>query len=575
MGDVFAPQHPADDFGGLHRGRAHQHRLTRRIPLLDLLDQGVELLPARLEDQIILVLAHADPVRRDDHHAQPVDVLEFVRLRLRRPGHARQLFIEPEIVLDGDRRQRLGLAVNLHALLGLHRLVQAVTPAAARHQPARVLVDDQHLVLLHHVVDILFKNAVSPEQLADVVNPLAGLLVPRLGRLLPFQLFLRPQRRVRVDVVVGGDQVRHEEKVRIRGIEEFSAHFREIGLAVALVDREVHLLLRLVELGPAGVLVHFQLRVVDRPPRGRILHELQEQFVPGRAQLHPEEQPARSLEIAGLHLLLGLVRPIRAETVLLPHQTLDGRTILVELVGRDRHRPRDDQRRARLVDQDAVDLVDDRIKVSALDLILRGCRHAVVAQIIKTEFGAGPVRDVASILGPALRLALSVLETTHRQPQLPVHLPHPFRIPGGEVVVHRHHVDPLARQRVEVGRQRGHQGFALARGHLRDPAGVQDDSPDQLDIERDHLPEDFLAADPDGSFLLREPPAAVFHHGKGLGQKGVEGRPLGEAFPESSGFRLQFFPGKGAQPFLQAVDLLDRGHHPADFPLVLRAEDFL
>ncbi len=60
--------------------------------------------------------------------------------------------------------------------------------------------------------------------------------------------------------------------------------------------------------------------------------------------------------------------------------------------------------------------------------------------------------------------------------------------------------------------------------------------PDQLDIERDHFPRNFLAAHPDLPLLLGKTPAAVFHHGKGLGQKGVDTFPLGDPLPERGGF---------------------------------------
>src|SRR3546814_3611240 len=61
--------------------------------------------------------------------------------------------------------------------------------------------------------------------------------------------------------------------------------------------------------------------------------------------------------------------------------------------------PGDDQRRARLVDQDGVDLVDDRVVEVALDHVLQAELH-VVAQIVEAELVVGAVGDVAGI-GPA------------------------------------------------------------------------------------------------------------------------------------------------------------------------------
>ena len=56
----------------------------------------------------------------------------------------------------------------------------------------------------------------------------------------------------------------------------------------------------------------------------------------------------------------------------------------------------DDQRRARLVDQDVVDLVDDRVCVLALDAVLQRGRH-VVAQVVEAELRVGAVDDVAGV----------------------------------------------------------------------------------------------------------------------------------------------------------------------------------
>jgi hypothetical protein len=53
------------------------------------------------------------------------------------PGHARQLLVLAEVVLEGDGGERLVLALDLHLLLGLDGLVQPVAPAAAGHQAAR------------------------------------------------------------------------------------------------------------------------------------------------------------------------------------------------------------------------------------------------------------------------------------------------------------------------------------------------------------------------------------------------------------------------------------------------------
>src|ERR1043165_6492053 len=142
----------------------------------------------------------------------------------------------------------------------------------------------------------------------------------------------------------------------------------------------------------------------------------------------------------------------------------------------------DDQRRARFVDQDRVDLVDDRIDMAALHHVFETVLH-VVAQIVEHELVVGAVGHGAG----GRRLALGVVEPVHdhadREPEEIVDLPHPLGVAFGEVVVHRHHVHAAPGQRVEIDRKRRDQRLAFAGLHLGDLAFVQDHAADQLHVE--------------------------------------------------------------------------------------------
>ena len=59
-----------------------------------------------------------------------------------------------------------------HALLRLDRLVQALRPAAAFHDPARELVDDLHLAVLDDVVDVALVERLGLQRLGQVVDEL-------------------------------------------------------------------------------------------------------------------------------------------------------------------------------------------------------------------------------------------------------------------------------------------------------------------------------------------------------------------------------------------------------------------
>jgi hypothetical protein len=63
-----------------------------------------------------------------------------------RTGHAGQLVVEAEIVLEGDRGQGLVFRLDAHVLLGFQRLVLAFGVAPARHHAAGELVDDDDLI---------------------------------------------------------------------------------------------------------------------------------------------------------------------------------------------------------------------------------------------------------------------------------------------------------------------------------------------------------------------------------------------------------------------------------------------
>ena len=101
-------------------------------------------------------------VRRDLDDVEVVDLDELLLLRLRRTGHAGELLVEAEVVLEGDRAEGLVLLLDLHALLRLDGLVEALAPAAAFHDAAGELVDDLHLAVLDHVLDVAVVERLAP-----------------------------------------------------------------------------------------------------------------------------------------------------------------------------------------------------------------------------------------------------------------------------------------------------------------------------------------------------------------------------------------------------------------------------
>src|SRR6202008_854562 len=87
-------------------------------------------------------------------------------------GHARELVVEAEVVLERDRRERLVLLLDPDALLRLDRLVEALRPAAPLHDPTGELVDDLDLALLDDVVDVALVERLGLERLVQMVDEL-------------------------------------------------------------------------------------------------------------------------------------------------------------------------------------------------------------------------------------------------------------------------------------------------------------------------------------------------------------------------------------------------------------------
>ena len=105
---------------------------------------------------------------------------------------------------------------------------------------------------------------------------------------------------------------------------------------------------------------------------------------------------------------------------------------------------------------------------------------------------------------------------------------HPLGVAAGEVVVHRHDVDALAFEGVEIDRQRGDQRLAFAGLHLGDLAAVQDHAALELDVER---------------ALAERALGGLADRGEGLDQEVVQGLALGQAFAELDGLGAQLLVG--------------------------------
>ena len=207
----------------------------------------------------------------------------------------------------------------------------------------------------------------------------------------------------------------------------------------------------------------------------------------------------------------------------------------------------DDQRRAGLVDEDRVDLVDDRVVVAALHELVGAPGH-VVAQVVEAELVIGAVGDVGGVGRPALLRGHLWVDHADAQPEEAVDAAHVLGVALGQIVVHRDDVHALAGERVEIGGQRGDQRLALTGLHLGDVAQVQCPAAHDLHVE---VP------------LAQRAFGRLPHGGERFGKQVVEGFAVCEPLPVLVGHRPQLRVGHRLEVGFERVDLLGDRLEPA------------
>ena len=118
----------------------------------------------RTIDLVVAILTDHRQVGRNDYGFQPINLLELIGFRIGRTGHTGKLAVHAEIVLEGDRGQRLVFILDRHTFLSFDRLVQPFRPAAAGHQASREFIDDDDLAILNDVVLIAQKEVMGTQR---------------------------------------------------------------------------------------------------------------------------------------------------------------------------------------------------------------------------------------------------------------------------------------------------------------------------------------------------------------------------------------------------------------------------
>ena len=302
--DALALEHLRKKLGFFNGDRADQNRLALGVAFLDLRDDGTVFARLGLVDDVGVVNADDGFVRRDLDDVEIVDAGEFLLLGQRRAGHAGELVVQTEEILERDGGERLVFACDLDALLGLDGLMQALVIAAAVHEAAREFVDDDDLAVLDDVVDVALHEAPCLHGLIDVVRERG---------------------------VFGVGQIFYIEEL----LGLFNALLRERHGAVFFIDNVI------------AVILILQLLAVRRGED--LLFQAGDEIIRHFIQL------GRFLALAG-----------------------------------------NDERCARFVNEDGVDLVDDGERVATLHHLLFVNRH-IVAQVIEAQLVIRAVGDIGGI----------------------------------------------------------------------------------------------------------------------------------------------------------------------------------
>ena len=353
-------------------------------------------------------------------------------------------------------------------LLGLDGLVEPLGVPAAQHQAAGVLVHDDDLPVLDHVVHVPLHDAVSLHGLVDVVGQ---------GGVLHIRQVFQAELPLGLGDAPGGE-----------------------GGGPGLL---IHDIVGVDVLGLLRLLVH---RGHHQPPQP------------------PHEVVRPAVEVRGLVPLAG-----------------------------------DDQGRTGLVDEDGVHLVHDGEGVAPLDHIGLVEGH-VVPQIIEAHLIVGAVGDVRGVGSPALVAVQAVDDEPHAQPHETVDLAHPLAVALGQVVVHGDDVHALAGQCVQIGREHGHQGLALAGLHLSDAPLVEHHAADELHPEGPHA---------------QHPLTGLPHGGKGLRQQALQILAAGVAGLELVGLGAQRLVAEGLVLRPQGLDPVHNRIDLFHFPLGICAEELI
>ena len=370
--DAADGHHAGKEFGGFNVRGTHKHGTAGFGEFHHLVYDGVELGLLGLVDDVVLVVPYYRTVGGNHHHIQFVDVPELPCLRFCGTGHAGQLVVHAEVVLEGDGGKCLGGGLHFHVFLGLDCLVQAVGPAAAFHDTAGGFIYNLHLIVNYHIVNVLGEHCIGLKELDHSVYALALEGEVLHEGVLLFGLFLRAQGSVMSYFGNGRTHIREHEEVGVthatgKGVVAFVGHVHGIE---DFVDDKVQ------GVSDGRHLAFVVLHVVGLGFLHEGLHaglgqELDERLILREALVAAVQKQAAVFLIAGRNKLLGLVESVVHKGALLVVEVFHIGPVLHELLisGSLFHRAGNDKGRTGVVDENGVNLIHNGIVVFPLDKV--------------------------------------------------------------------------------------------------------------------------------------------------------------------------------------------------------------
>src|SRR3989338_5373531 len=104
-----------------------------------------------------MIQADDGAVGRNHNNIQPVNFQKFLSRSQGGTGHARELLVKSEIVLEGNRAGRTSFFFNFSPLFGLDGLMNPFRPASARLEPPGERIYNNNFSLFNLIILALFQ----------------------------------------------------------------------------------------------------------------------------------------------------------------------------------------------------------------------------------------------------------------------------------------------------------------------------------------------------------------------------------------------------------------------------------